>query len=328
MARAIEEGRRATEIYPRNVAQRNNVAAYLMYAGNFEAAARESRAVLELNPSYPKAYSVLALSELAQGHAEQAAEIYRRQEAVSARGASFAATGLADLALYEGRLADAAALLENAVAADLARKDTSAALEKLAMLSDTELLRGRKAAALVAADRAMAASKQEKVQLAAAQVYIEAGQEAKARAIASRMGSRLEPEVEAYGKLVQSWLEIRRGNMREAIRLLQNALQLTDTWIGHFWLGRAYLDAGAFTEAYTEFERCLKRRGEATAIFLDELPTYRFLPPVHYYLGRAQDGLKSDGGTDSYRTFLAIKTKAEEQSLIVDARRRLSIRPR
>jgi hypothetical protein len=32
----------------------------------------------------------------------------------------------------------------------------------------------------------------------------------------------------------------------------------------------------------------MKRRGEATAVFLDEVPSYRYLPPVYYYLGRAR----------------------------------------
>jgi len=29
---------------------------------------------------------------------------------------------------------------------------------------------------------------------------------------------------------------------------------------------------------------------EATAVFLDDVPTYRLFPPVYYYLGRAQEG--------------------------------------
>src|SRR5437899_6623441 len=43
----------------------------------------------------------------------------------------------------------------------------------------------------------------------------------------------------------------------------------------------------------SELEACLKRRGEATAAFLDEQPTYRLFPPLYYYIGRAQEGLKS-----------------------------------
>jgi hypothetical protein len=80
----------------------------------------------------------------------------------------------------------------------------------------------------------------------------------------------------------------------------------------------------AFTEAYSELEVCLKRRGEATAAFLDEVPTYRLFPAVYYYMGRAQEGLKSPAAADSYRTFLQIKQKGEGDPLVADARRRVA----
>ena len=326
LPRAIEEGRRAIEIYPRNVAQRNNLAGYLLYAGEFEAAGREARGVLELNPDYAKGYVVLALSQLAQGQVAQAAETYQRLEKVSGRGPSFAAAGLADLALYEGRLADASALLEKGVAADQEKKDASSAAEKLAMLADAQLLSGNKAAALRTIERAVAASKQPKVELAAAQIYVQVGQEAKARAIAALFGARLEREMQAYGKLVEGLVELKRNNMPAAIKSLQEGHQLLDTWIARFWLARAYLEAQAYTEAHSEFETCLKRRGEAAALLFDEVPTYRFLPPVYYYFGRAQDGLKTGGGAESYRAFLAIKEKGDGDPLVADARRRLALR--
>ena len=42
MAKALSEGRRAIEIYPKNVPQRNNVGLYAMYAGQFETAIAEA----------------------------------------------------------------------------------------------------------------------------------------------------------------------------------------------------------------------------------------------------------------------------------------------
>ena len=56
-------------------------------------------------------------------------------------------------------------------------------------------------------------------------------------------------------------------------RTLKEANEMLDTWIGHFDLGRAYLAAGAFPQADSEFDRCLKRSGEALSLFLDEEPT-------------------------------------------------------
>jgi hypothetical protein len=90
-------------------------------------------------------------------------------------------------------------------------------------------------------------------------------------------------------------------------------------------LGRAYLEASQFTEAHSEFEMCLRRKGEATAIFLDDFPSYRLFAPVYYYLGRSQEGLKSPAAKESYERFLKIKERADRgDSLIEDARHRLA----
>jgi hypothetical protein len=92
--------------------------------------------------------------------------------------------------------------------------------------------------------------------------------------------------------------------------------------MGHFDAGRAYVELGAFAEADSELETCQKRRGEATALFLDESPTYYVFPSVYYYLGRAQEGLKSSAATDSYKAFIEIKGGGQDP-LLADARRRL-----
>jgi len=118
-------------------------------------------------------------------------------------------------------------------------------------------------------------------------------------------------------------VELRRGNAAQSVSLANEAQRLTDSWLARFDSGRAYLEAGSFTEAHDDLEACLKRRGEATAVFLDDVPTYRLFPPVYYYLGRAQEGLKSPAAAESYRTFIAIMEKADEGPLVADARRRL-----
>jgi hypothetical protein len=105
---------------------------------------------------------------------------------------------------------------------------------------------------------------------------------------------------------------------------LTEANNLADTWIGRFDLGRAYLEAGDFVEADSEFDRCMKRRGEALSLFLGLMPTYGYFPPVYYYLGRVREGLKSAGFVDSYRTYLSIRGKAGEDPLLTEVRKRAS----
>ena len=117
---------------------------------------------------------------------------------------------------------------------------------------------------------------------------------------------------------------LRRGNARDALARFEDAKRLGDAWLVHFDRGQAYLQLGAFTEADADFEACAKRRGEATAVFLDDVPTFHYFPPVYYYLGRAQQGLGSANATDSYKQFLAIKTKGDGDPLVADARRRMS----
>ncbi len=79
-----------------------------------------------------------------------------------------------------------------------------------------------------------------------------------------------------------------------------------------------------YTEASTELETCLKRRGEATDIYLNEQQTFRYFPATYYYLGRALEGLKSAGAADAYRSFLALKVQNAVDPMVDDAKKRLS----
>ena len=106
--------------------------------------------------------------------------------------------------------------------------------------------------------------------------------------------------------------------------MLTEANTLLDTWIGHYDLGRAYLAAGAFPQADSEFDRTLKRSGEALSLFLDEEPTSGFLPPVHYYLGRAREGMGTAAYADAYRRYLAIRNQTDGDPLAADIRKRLA----
>jgi len=323
MARALEEGRRAIAIYPKNVPQKNNVGLYAMYAGDFETAIREQNEVLAMNPKFGLAYVGLALSQLGQGHPDLAAETYRKLAELDASGASAAASGLADIALYRGRPADAVPILEKGVAADLASKDEDSAAVKLAALGAARLDLGDREAALSAADQAVSHSKGDTVIYPAARIYLEAGRESKALELAKTLSARLEADPQAYGELVRAELESRRGNAREAIKILEGAKKTADTWMGRYLLGRAYFEAGAFPDADKELETCLQRRGEATALFLDEAPTYHLFPAVHYWLGRAREAIKSPAFADSYKAFLTVRENGGGDPLVADARRRL-----
>jgi tetratricopeptide (TPR) repeat protein len=158
----------------------------------------------------------------------------------------------------------------------------------------------------------------------ASRIYLAVGEEGKALAFARQLAAQFQPDPQAYAKLIEGEAALKRGKAREALDLFQQAQKSADTWMGHYDLGLAYLAAEGFTEADSEFELCLKRRGEAASVFLDEQPTYRVFPPLYYYYGRAQEGLKSATAFESYKTFVAIRGKGDADPLLTDARRRLA----
>lgn len=320
---AIEEQRKAVEISPKSAGLRLYLSFYSSYGGDFQAGEREAREALRLSPS-SDGYLALAEAQLGQGQLSQASESYHQLEKVSASGASSAASGLADLAVYEGRFKEAAHLLEQGAAADLAAKAPDSAANKFAALAHVQVLQGQTGAAVANANKALAKSKAANIRFLVAQVFLDVGDTAKADNLASGLAAELKAEPQAYGKILEGNAALKRGDARSAINALTAANGLLDTWIGRFYLGRAYLQAGMFVEADSEFDRCLKRRGEALELFMDNVPTYGYFPAVYYYEGRVHQDLKSPDFADSYRTYLGIREKAGEDPLLSDIRKRLT----
>ena len=123
--------------------------------------------------------------------------------------------------------------------------------------------------------------------------------------------------------IIEGEIALKAGDARQAVKILTDANAVLDTWLGHFDLGRAYLELKAFPQADSEFERCIKRRGEALSLFVDEEPTYGFFPPAFYYQGRVREGLNNAGFADSYRAYLDIRGASKEDPLLADVRGRL-----
>ncbi len=225
--------------------------------------------------------------------------------------------------LNQGRLREAVQIFEKGAAADLAAKKPEAAADKFVMLAYAQLLRGEKQSVLAAAQSAMANRQSPKIRFLAARAFVEAGETAKARKLAESLALAVQAPPQAYAKLVLGEAALKEHNPQQAIQLFTEAKNLMDTWVGHLDLGRAYLEAGAFAEADSEFDRCLKRRGESLELFMDDMPTSSYLPVVYYYQGRVREGLKSAGFADSYRTYLSMRGKSSEDPLLPDIRRRL-----
>jgi len=192
------------------------------------------------------------------------------------------------------------------------------------MLAYAELLRGEKRVAIAAAEKALANSQSAKIRFLAARTFLEAGETAKGRELGAKLGSELQAEPQAYGKLILGDAALKDHDPKQALQLLTEAKNLVDTWIVHLDLGLAYLDAGLFVEADSEFQRCLERRGEAMELFTDDMPTYSYVAPVYYYLGRTEEGLGSSGAANSYWKLVSIQEKGDGGALFQDAKKRLA----
>jgi tetratricopeptide (TPR) repeat protein/predicted Ser/Thr protein kinase len=324
MPKAMEAARQGLEIAPNNILARMNFALYACYAADFKSCESGAKEVLKLNPKYEEGFLVLAYSQLGQDLLPQASDAYQKLEKLSEYGASLAASGFGDLSLYRGDFREGAQFLEKGAAQDLAAANRDAVADKLIMLSYANLLRGEKAAAVSAAERALANSKSAKIRFLAARTFVEAGELAKARDLAVSLTSEIQKSPHVYAKLILGEAALHERDTNKAIELFNEAKERSDTWLGRFDLGRAYLEAGAFTEADAEFERCIQRRGEVLELFMDDVPTYSYLPTVYYYQGRDRQGLKSPDFDKFYRTYLDIRGQSTEDPLVADIRKQLS----
>jgi len=321
--KALEAAQHAVAIVPRGVGPRLNLSFISSFDGDFAAGEKEARAGLTLNPSSVQGYLVLAEAQVGEGQIDNATESYRRLADLGPAAASMANAGLADLAAYQGKYAEAASILTNGAAADVAAKNTDDAARKYAALGNIEELQGKHAAALSDIGNALTYSQSTQIEFLAASTYVDAGEMAKAQKLAASLSSALTSESQAYGKIVTGIMALKRKDSNEAIRQITAANNLLDTWIGHFDLGQAYLEAGAFTEADSQFDQCMKRRGEAIELFLDNTPTYTYFPPVYYYQGRVREGMKSEGFADFYKSYLSLRGQSTEDPLVAEIRRRI-----
>ena len=316
--RATDEVRQALQILPNHMTYRGNLALWAAYAGDFTAAERQVTSIAQPTAD---AMQPLPLSLLAQGRLQEAASAYRTMGTMGTFGAAFAASGLGDLAVYEGRFSEAAAIYARGAAADIKDDNADYAAQKLAALAHAQLSRGQKRAAVAAAEQALAASKAVSVKFLSARVLVEAGAVQAAQRIAASLAGELAIQPQSYGKIIEGQIARQQRNLPEAIRILSEANALLDTWVGHFELGRAYLEGGAFAQADSEFDACIRRRGEALML-VDEDPTYGYFPSVYYYLGRAREGLGTAGYAELYREYLKIRGTSADDPLLSEVRRR------
>jgi tetratricopeptide (TPR) repeat protein len=320
--RAVEEGRAALEIYPTNGVATANLALYAMYSSDLETAVAKAEEALELGTNYFAVWLPVAMHAVADGDYDAARSAYASMADTGARGASAASLGLADLELLAGNFGTARTLLGDGIASDEEVGNIFGRAVKHVALAEALLAQGAAEDAVAAAERGVDLISTDATLVPAALVYLAAGYTDEALAIATLLGNKLSPQSRAYAGLIEGLVALESGDQMAAIENMTMAAENADLWLVRFYLGRAYFEAGYFVEALDEFTVAENRHGEAMALFLDDLPTYRYVATLPYWQGRAQSELgMTDAASESFNAFLARRPTGGP--LADDARQRL-----
>lgn len=318
---ALENGRKALDVYPNNVIMSSNYALYAMYAGDFETATREARRTLQIDSSRFIAWLPIAMASAAGGDLDAARAAYDSMASISDAGATLAALGHADLDLYQGNARAAVDTLRQGLAGDRKLDNARAMATKQVVLAGAlaDLGNTGESAELLSA---VATSRGHARQVPAALLAIELGDVGLARSIAGSLGASLQPQSRAYALLINAMIDLANDDTIGAIDKLRAAIELADLWLVRYHLGLSYLQAEFMAEAADEFGICEARIGEATAIFLDDQPTWRYVSELPYWTAVAQSGIGMlTSARQNFEVFLSYRA---DGPLAEDARDRLN----
>lgn len=287
--RAFTKSEQLLKIYPGRVLYRGNHAQYAVYAGYMEAARVEAEKVIAEDPSFFKSYMILAITALHDKDTEAARTYYNRMAETGIRGASLANIGLADIAIFEGNYEDAIAILQTGIATDVEQNNPRGRATKQIALAQAHIGQDDPAAALEAIDR-LGLLRGEGQSIPAAEIFAAQEKYDKAFAIAESYRQKLGP-ARAYAKLIDGITAYHQQEYIIAIESLREALELSDLWIIHFYLGQAYVAGGHVAAAMSEFDTCIERRSEAAGMFFDDVPTWRYTASLPAWKRKAVDTL-------------------------------------
>ena len=290
--RAIEEVRKVLEIYPSQFNQRYNYAMYFDVRGRLRHRDRRRPARHQGSALLPAGIPAGGAVDIGQGAwtarsgctaSSKRVESRRRAGAVRAcgpRDVSAASSGMT---------------LEAPPERDSARRESRERRHPRARsgghMPQAYLALGQRGRAAAPRGRAAQSSAHESVLVPAALTLLQAGDEKTAEEIAVTLENMLQTHTTAYARLITAELAFRRGRYPQAVEGFRDSIKRRDTWLGRYLLGRLYVETKHYPEAMAELEICLKRRGEVTDVFFYDTPSLRYLPPVYYWLARAQQAL-------------------------------------
>ncbi|NNC54729.1 MAG: tetratricopeptide repeat protein, partial [Pseudomonadales bacterium] len=216
-AKARHEGGLAMAIYPKELIYKSNFALYAMYASEFDTAVAEASQVIKAGSAFHKAYLPLAIAAVDDLDLVLAKAAYKDMAATNSKGASLAAIGLADIAVYEGELDLARSILADGIAADQADGNSRGAAIKLAAMAEVHYALGNTAGAQLAIDESLDLVRSAAGLVSAAGLLIAQGEHESAQELANELGASLRPESRAYGKFIEGQMARLRGEHGKAL---------------------------------------------------------------------------------------------------------------
>ncbi len=323
---ALEQGGRLLEIYPNNVMGRSNYALYAMYASDFERAVEQAERVRQMDETYFKAWLPIAMNALVEGNLDSAAFAYENMASANPSGQLTSTLGMADMSIFSGDTATAHKHLESGIAAATDAGSQYFLSTFLIARAETEFLAGNPTAAIESIDEALKTAEGLPRQVPAAVLLIKSGRLERAREIADALSADVQPQNRAYGNLIAGLIALESGDASSAVGAINAGIEVADLWLLRFYLGCVYLEAGRPAEALDTLIEANDRIGEATSVFLDDLPTWRYTAELPYWLARAQQELGMVAPSqENYAVF--IDRRHDDDPLGADARKRLGSKP-
>ena len=214
-------------------------------------------------------------------------------------------------------------LLQRAIGKDRERGNQSGVERKTLTLARAQLQAGDRETALVTLEP-LADSTRLAIAVSAARLYVSAGELERAARIAATMNTNLNPEYRAAASYIEGNIRLAEKDYGAAVDALTLSLDRLDSWLAHYDRGRVYAAAGFHAEALGEFELCQRRIGEASALFLDDSPTFSISGNLPYWLGVVKQELgMSSEAMQAFSGFIQRRTGGATDPLVADARSRL-----
>ncbi len=290
--KAMESAARGLAIYPGNMTVKSNYAIFAMLAGDFEVAQKSAEEIVAEDPGLWKAWLPIAMARLAGGDLVGAEQAYDSMARSSERGAPFANLGLADLAMFDGAYARAVELLESGVSGDAVGGNQRLLGRKYIALAEARSSLGDLDGAGEALRRGLELHQGNGQLVPAALVSLEIRDKEYAANIAEQLSQALQPDARSFARVIEGAIATQEGRHADAVDALRSGIELSDSWLLRFYLGRAYYAAGRYVEALDEFELCQERRGETTAMFQeDDDPTWRYMARLKVWQQKAREKL-------------------------------------